>query len=243
MNIPYFFTDPVDPAATGLSLPEAQARHALQVLRLRVNDPVILTDGQGKRIHGQIADIAKKSCFVRITHTDSVPPARTSITIGLSLLKHSDRFEWFLEKVTELGIQEIIPLSCARTERLHFRMDRMRAIRISALLQSQQCWLPVLREPLSFQELIQVAPPQALKLIAHCAEGAKEELFTSAPQPNQSCLMLIGPEGDFTPEEIQLAVASGFHPVTLGATRLRTETAGITAAVLLRQLFSALPKR
>ena len=153
------------------------------------------------------------------------------ITIAISLLKNTNRFEWFLEKVTEIGVSEIIPLICERTEKEKFRHDRMNQICISAMLQSQQVWLPVLHEPLplSNQTIKQFIHQQ--KFIAHCYDGYKQQLNHQTINP--SSLILIGPEGDFTKAEIELAMQNNFVPVSLGETRLRTETAGVVAAAIL----------
>ena len=152
--------------------------------------------------------------------------------MAVSLVKNTARFEWFLEKATEIGVSEIMPLLCARTERQRFRHDRMQAILISAMLQSQQCRLPVLREPLKFDQLLKTAQ-QDNRFIAHCLPQQKQSLYELLTNIKGSSLMLIGPEGDFTTGEIAQALQQHFIPVTLGETRLRTETAGIVAAAWL----------
>ena len=142
--------------------------------------------------------------------------------------------EWFLEKATEIGVSEIIPLICERTEKQNFRFDRMKGICISAMLQSQQCWLPVLHEPGKYIEFIKYINerPDVKKFIAYCDDQAvKQNLSTF--QPLNHSTILIGPEGDFTKPEIELALQNDFTPVSLGETRLRSETAGIVAATLL----------
>jgi 16S rRNA (uracil1498-N3)-methyltransferase len=146
------------------------------------------------------------------------------------LIKNTNRFEWFLEKATEIGVSEIIPIICERTEKQNFRHDRMKNILISAMLQSQQAWLPILHEPIKFLEVVKNSSQQN-KYIAHCSEEEKKELSNETSR--KSSIILIGPEGDFTKNEIELAIENKFVPVTLGDTRLRTETAGMVAAVLL----------
>ena len=136
-----------------------------------------------------------------------------------------------MEKATEIGINEIIPLICERTEKEKFRFDRMNGILVSAMLQSQQTWLPHLHQPTSFDDVIRQAS-QEQKLIAHCLPDLKQQL--SSAVPHLSSLILIGPEGDFTQKEITAAIEQNFIPVALGETRLRTETAGMVAAALLR---------
>ena len=145
--------------------------------------------------------------------------------------KNVSRFEWFLEKATEIGVGEIIPLICERTEKEKFRQDRLQQILISAMLQSQQCHMPLLQEPLAFNKAVNLNFEQ--KFIAHCTDEKKAPLSTQSKRSTSS-LILIGPEGDFTNIEIELALNKKFVPVSLGENRLRTETAGIVAATLLQ---------
>jgi 16S rRNA (uracil1498-N3)-methyltransferase len=197
---------------------------------MKQGDRLHLTDGRGQLATAEIAEEYKKKCSVKIISLQSIDPPPRKITIAISLLKNNHRFEWFLEKATEIGIAEIIPLICERTERQHFRSDRMKNVLVSAMLQSQQSWLPVLQEPVAVDALL----PQLLqqhKFIAHCIDGEKRNL-RGAPGVEPQ-IILIGPEGDFTAAEIELALQQGFVPVTLGDTRLRTETAGVVAAALL----------
>jgi len=151
-------------------------------------------------------------------------------------LKNTSRFEWFLEKATEIGVSEIIPLICERTEKQKFRHDRVKGICVSAILQSQQTWLPVLHEPIKYVEDINSTKEkrELQKFIAHCDDQTgKRNLSTLKPLSHST--ILIGPEGDFTKDEIQFALENEFIPVSLGETRLRTETAGVVASVLLSQ--------
>jgi len=157
---------------------------------------------------------------------------KSKIAIAISPVKNNTRFEWFLEKATEIGVTEIIPLICNRTEKTVFKFDRMKSILVSAMLQSQQCWLPVLHEPTKFNSLI-TSSTQQQKFIAHCIDDAKRSLADLNNESLSSKIILIGPEGDFTADEIDLALQNQFSAVSLGATRLRTETAGIVAATLL----------
>ena len=160
------------------------------------------------------------------------------VSIAISLLKNANRFEWFLEKATEIGVSEIIPLICERTEKEKFRFDRMQGIVISAMLQSQQVWLPLLHEPVIFEN-VEIWIPKTIgsgnctNYIAHCMEGNKSMISHSHISTSSHSLICIGPEGDFTAQEIDLALQHNFTPVTLGETRLRTETAGLVAATLL----------
>jgi 16S rRNA (uracil1498-N3)-methyltransferase len=147
-------------------------------------------------------------------------------------MKNSSRFEWFLEKATEIGISEIIPLLCERTEKEKFRIDRMQTILVSAMLQSQQCWIPLLHEPSTFEDVIKASAHQQ-RFIAHCIDNEKKKLSDLMNSDHSSHIILIGPEGDFTPAEISSAAEYHYIAVSLGKTRLRTETAGVVAAVLL----------
>ena len=158
-----------------------------------------------------------------------MPEPQTSIAI--SFVKNPSRMEWFLEKATEIGIAAVYPLIAERTERTHFKADRWESIIVSAMLQSQQVWKTQLQEPVAFHELIS-RRFAGTKMIAHCEDDSKNSIVSLQKAVAQ--LILIGPEGDFSKEEITAALACGFHPVSLGITRLRTETAGIAAAVLLQ---------
>jgi 16S rRNA (uracil1498-N3)-methyltransferase len=192
-----------------------------------------LTNGKGDLFTTAITDNNRKRCAVEILKTSVVEHQPSKISIAISLVKNASRFEWFLEKATEIGIAEIIPLICARTEKQHFRLERMKGILVSAMLQSQQCWLPVLQEPIKYAEAVKNAV-QEVKFIAHCEhESSKVQLTAQNIHATSAPLILIGPEGDFTKEEIELALQNNFRPVALGNTRLRTETAGIVAATLL----------
>ncbi|MHA4808724.1 RsmE family RNA methyltransferase [Flavitalea flava] len=255
MALPCFYLSPDNIVAPGsgsvkeeMVLNEETSRHILQVLRMKPGELLQLTDGRGNLLTASIVDDHKKKCLVRIQSTVYHPMRERKVSIGISLVKNASRFEWFLEKATEIGVTEIIPLLCERTEKQHFRQDRMENILVSAMLQSQQTWLPVLQPQITFSQVIEIAGHGQL-FIAHCLEEEKISLtdaMTSAAsnaegvQPENdddtivsSQLILIGPEGDFSGTEIALARQHGFIPVTLGGSRLRTETAGMVAAALL----------
>lgn len=230
MTVPFFYINHVDPSEKIISLDEDTSRHIVQVLRMKKGEKVNLTDGKGILITAAILEADKKYCKAVATETTTRKPTTRNIVIAISLLKNANRFEWFLEKATEIGVSEIIPLICSRTEKEKFRFERLNAICISAMLQSQQCRLPVLHEPLLFNKAI-TAIQSDQKFIAHCAEGKKKQLGQRSV--SGSAAILIGPEGDFTEREIQLALENNFIPVSLGETRLRTETAGVVAAIKL----------
>lgn len=233
MALPIFFIDAFDTAASLITLNEETSKHVVQVLRMQVGEQLNLTDGKGYLITTEITEAHKKQCVVKIKGTSFKEQGSSKTTIAISLVKNASRFEWFLEKATEIGVNEIIPLICERTERQHFRYERMKAILVSAMLQSQQVWLPVLREPVRYEDLMNLKSEDSLKLIAHCEETEKQQLSNLQIKQSSNSIILIGPEGDFSPAEIELALNNNFQPVALGETRLRTETAGMVAAVMM----------
>lgn len=246
--LPYFYIPVYDKGPTEIVLDEDNSRHIVQVLRMKPGEQLQLTDGKGNLLKVRLVDDHKKRAVVKLEESLSPAPPQKKISIAISLLKNANRFEWFLEKAMELGVTEILPLLCERTEKQHFRQDRMQAILVSAMLQSQQAWLPLLGSPAPFSRVVE-GSHQERRFIAHCLEKEKTSLAEAIrtgidpssadatgeagrPLPGSS-LILIGPEGDFSPEEIEFALREGFTPVTLGGTRLRSETAGVAAAALL----------
>ncbi len=233
MQLPFFYIETYDASAKTIVLDEDTSRHVVSVLRMQEGEKLNLTDGKGNLISCEISNAHKKHCEVSVlTSVINHPPAK-HISIAISLLKNTNRFEWFLEKATEIGVNEIIPLICERTEKQKFRYDRMKGICISAMLQSQQTWLPVLHEPVQFSKMQMDKYADYQKLIAHCDEGNKQSISDLHIGTSAQCLICIGPEGDFTSSEINLALQNNFTSVSLGETRLRTETAGVVAATLL----------
>jgi 16S rRNA (uracil1498-N3)-methyltransferase len=230
MSVPFFYEPNIKAGASNFELSEASSRHCIQVLRMRTGAVLNLTNGKGAKFEASILSEDRKAAVVQIQSESSIPANQRSLSIGIALLKNSDRFEWMLEKITEIGVSQIFPLTSKRSEQHRFRFDRYQQILIAAMLQSQQCWLPILEEPQSVEKLIQQSKHD-LKLIAHCEEDAKNPLQLVRPSLNS--LILIGPEGDFSREEIELALQHNFLPVSLGETRLRTETAGVVAITLL----------
>ena len=233
MALPFFYLPSYSAGQTEIVLDEDNSRHIIQVLRMQSGERLQLTDGKGVLLEAEIIEDHKKKCRVRVLSSRVFPPRPKQVTLAISLLKNANRFEWMLEKAMEIGVGEIIPLLCQRTEKQHFRQDRMQGILVSALLQSQQVWLPVLHPPTAFGAVLQTAGGYTRRYIAHCLEEEKTSLKTAGGGATGPSIILIGPEGDFSPEEIQQALAGGYQPVTLGGTRLRTETAGIVAATLL----------
>jgi len=235
MAFPFFYINEYTTSQKEILLDEDTSRHVVQVLRMKEGEKLNLTDGKGSLITAEVIDAHKKHCSVKIIDCQLKTQDPRKVVIAISLLKNTSRFEWFLEKATEIGISEIIPLICERTEKQKFRFDRMKGICISAMLQSQQCWLPILDEPVKYIEYIKSIKDNAelTKFIAHCEEQNQKNSLSTFQLLNHSTI-LIGPEGDFTKNEIELALQNNFIPVSLGETRLRTETAGIVAATLLK---------
>ena len=233
MTIPFFYISSYDGTQQQIVLDEEVSKHIVQVLRMKVGEQLNLTDGKGTLLTCGITAGNKRHCEVEVLSSVIYPFLSKKITIAISFLKNANRFEWFLEKATEIGVTEIIPIICERTEKEKFRYDRMQGICISAMLQSQQCWLPVLQQPISFIKLVEQLTASQ-KFIAHCDEGIKQNLHSHIGTAAPSCIC-IGPEGDFTEKEIEMALQNNFIPVSLGDTRLRTETAGIVASILLKQ--------
>jgi 16S rRNA (uracil1498-N3)-methyltransferase len=234
MALPFFYITDIAPNQTELELDEDTSKHVVQVLRMTKGERLNLTDGKGNRWETSIEDDHRKRCKVKIITHQFQPWQGRKVSIGISLLKNAARFEWFLEKATEIGVKEIIPLLCTRTEKEKFREDRLQQVLVSAMLQSQQCWLPVLHAPIAYELLFRQEEIASIeeKYIAHCLP--EKQSLISALKPNaHSRIILIGPEGDFTEQEINMALAHQFVAVALGENRLRTETAGMVAAGLL----------
>jgi 16S rRNA (uracil1498-N3)-methyltransferase len=230
MGLPYFYIPAFDGNSGELTLDEDTSKHIIQVLRMHPGEALQLTDGKGSLLTAVIADDHRKRCRVTVGPVAMSPPRIRTVTIAISPLKNATRLEWFLEKAAEIGVTRIIPLLCARTERQSVRMDRLRQIAISAMLQSQQTWLPEVDQPMEIGRLLALPAPGNL-FIAHCLEGTQPITRSEIDMP--ATLILIGPEGDFTPREVEAALAAGYLPVSLGPNRLRTETAGVVAATLL----------
>ncbi len=231
MSVPYFF-EPSLPILPGhFTLSAETAKHCVQVLRMKEGAMIVLTDGIGNRYDATILSANKKETVVMLANKTIVQANNPVTSIAISFVKNPSRMEWFLEKATEIGISHFFPLLTERTEKHHFKIDRWENIIVSAMLQSKQVWKPILHQPIHFTELIK-RPFDGQKLIAHCEMGDKK-LLANLQQKNQQ-LILIGPEGDFSPSEIDSAFNIGFTSVSLGNNRLRTETAGLVAAVLLQ---------
>ena len=227
------FAPDLTATATTYQLSEEESKHAVRVLRLGAGDAVALLDGRGGLYQAEIAEANPKRCQLRITGHETTPSRSHFTHVAVAPTKNLDRMEWFVEKAVEVGVERISFLRCARSERRELKLDRLEKIAISALKQSGQAWLPQLDEMQDFTTFVTEVAPETT-YIAHLEEGERTALAQVAGA-GLGCCVLIGPEGDFTPGEIALALAKGIRPVTLGASRLRTETAAL-AAVFTVQL-------
>ena len=231
MALPFFYKQDLDSLAVDVLLDEDTSKHIVQVLRMQNKAQLQLTNGRGDLFTAEITDSNRKKCVVRILKIDHLKRSTNNTTLAISLIKNNHRFEWFLEKATEIGVFQIVPIICERTEKTAFKFDRMKSILISAMLQSQQSWLPILQEPIKLADFVKQVGAMN-KFIAHC-ENSEAKIQLHSLQPFTHSAILIGPEGDFTIDEIAMALQNNFIPVALGNTRLRTETAGVVAATLL----------
>lgn len=209
------------------ALSEDESRHAIKVLRLKEGDKIEILDGVGATYIAEIIDANAKKCEVNIVEKIKHPKPLYSIEIVVSPTKNADRIEWFLEKATEIGISKLTLIQAERTERKKVRIDRLEKIAISAMKQSKTHFLPEISELKILNDVLE-SLFDGQRFIAHCIEDEKQHLMTQM-LPEGKYQILIGPEGDFTQEEIDLAISKGFKPITLGENRLRTETAALYA--------------
>jgi len=222
------------PTISDLHLSEEESHHATRVLRLKLDDYITLIDGKGTTAIGQVTELNKKALSYKIINSRFEKIILPEIHIAIAPTKSNDRFEFFLEKVTELGISSITPLQCSNSERKNIKLDRFEKIVLSAVKQSGNLHLPKVNELTKFSDFVSSTTSDIAYFIAHCEDdNSKQELKDNLKNYKKVCI-LIGPEGDFTPEEIILAKTNNFKPVSLGQTRLRTETAGIIACHTVR---------
>ncbi|MFC5282424.1 16S rRNA (uracil(1498)-N(3))-methyltransferase [Pedobacter alpinus] len=224
-----------DIASTIYQLDEEESKHCIRVLRLKLNDKVNLIDGKGGFYLAEIIqDHPKKTILEVLEAQKDFSKRNHHLHIAVAPTKNIDRFEWFLEKATEIGIDEITPIICERSERKEIKHDRSNKILTAAIKQSLKAFHPVLNPQISFKEFIAKAKTD-VKFIAHCEEGHKGFMKDNF-KPNLNYLVLIGPEGDFSIQEIEYALQNGFVPITLGESRLRTETAALQACFEINYL-------
>ena len=219
------------PDINGLRHPlnEEESAHAVRALRLKAGDEISLVDGRGGLYKAQIVEIHHKHCEIEVLeHQTDYGKRPYRLHIGIAPTKNIDRFEWFIEKATEIGIDEITPLLCERSERKQVNIERLQRIMISAMKQSKKAYLPRLNEMTALGQWMDTQNSSGCCYIAHCNEGDMPSLKT-AYYPGRDVAIAIGPEGDFSTHEVMKAIACGFKGISLGTSRLRTETAGIVA--------------
>jgi len=233
----YFY---VPNAESSNELPVEEAAHASRVLRLESGDEVFLIDGAGCFFKAQLTLVTKSRCLYDIV--ERLPQEKTwygRIAIAMAPTKVIDRVEWTLEKATEIGIDEFSLLNCAFSERRNVKLERLDKIVVAAVKQSRKAWKPLLNDLQSFEHFVK-QPRKGVKYIAHCyAEIDKKDLYNELTQLNcdDEVTILIGPEGDFSTEEVRLAISQGYVSVSLGQSRLRTETAALAATMIAQLAF------
>ena len=222
-----FYSPTITEATEIFSFDKEESKHIIKVLRKKDTDILHVTNGLGFLFTTEITLASDSKCTVKIISFEKAPPSTFRLHLAVAPTKMNDRFEWFLEKATEIGIHEITPIICDHSERKVINIERFDKILLAAMKQSNEVYLPKLNNAVTFREFINLKQ-EGLKMIAHCEETDKRTL-KSVLKPNQELTMLIGPEGDFSEKEIALALNNDFIPVSLGNTRLRTETAAIVA--------------
>lgn len=226
-SLPLFYHNQQLIANTTLQLDEDNAKHIVQVLRMQVGDALRITNGQGGVADAVIADAAKKRCAVTLSKVTHHEPAKHKLHLAVAFTKNTSRNEWLLEKATELGVSTIIPLMATRSEKERIREERWTGILVSAMMQSQQYYLPVLAAPTKFADVLSQYKDVAQKLVGHCIDEVPRQSLTVAMQAAKETIVLIGPEGDFTAEEVRLCADNGYVGITMASQRLRTETAAM----------------
>ena len=222
-----FYNPTIDETTESFSFDKEESKHIIKVLRKKDTDILFVTNGLGLLFKTEITLASDNKCTVQILSLEKTEPSKFQLHLAVAPTKMNDRYEWFLEKATEIGIHEITPIICDRSERKVINRERFEKILLTAMKQSNVLFLPKLNQAISFKEFIK-NKKEGLQLIAHCEETDKKSL-KSVLKTNENVTLLIGPEGDFSEKEIALALENNYSPVSLGNTRLRTETAAIVA--------------
>lgn len=220
-------------------LTEEESRHCIRVLRMQCGDTLWLTDGRGTLYTARIAEADARRCAVEVvSQQEEFEKMPYRLTMAVAPTKNIDRYEWFLEKATEVGVSEIYPLECDHSERRVVKFDREERVITSAVKQSLKAYHPLLYEMTPVRQVITM-PFEGRRFIAHCDRSTGERRYMGdILKKGENALILIGPEGDFSPEEITFALANGFEQISLGSQRLRTETAAVAATVMVSMLNS-----
>lgn len=222
-----FYSPTLDNSSKQFFFSAEESKHIVRVLRKKEGDILKITDGKGRLFEAKILETDVKKCKAQIVSAEKIIPRLHTLHMAVAPTKMNDRFEWFLEKATEIGINEITPIRCEHSERKVIKNERLERVVQSAMKQSLQAYLPQLNPLVSFDDFIE-QDFDGLKFIAHCVEDEKAELKRRVI-PDKDVLILIGPEGDFSEKEIRKAYDKGFVSISLGRNRLRTETAAIVA--------------
>ena len=222
-----FYNPNIDETTEYFSFDKEESKHIIKVLRKKDTDILFVTNGSGLLFKTEITLASDNKCTVKILSFEKAEPSKFHLHLAVAPTKMNDRFEWFLEKATEIGIHEITPIICDRSERKVVNNDRFDKILLTAMKQSNVLFLPKLNNATTLKEFLK-RKNEGLQLIAHCEETEKKSL-KSILKPNENVTLLIGPEGDFSEKEIALALENKYIPVSVGNTRLRTETAAIVA--------------
>lgn len=222
-----FYFKNIDSQSTSFSFDKEESKHITKVLRKKEGDILFVTNGLGILFKTEITLASDSKCSVRILSIDGNEKPKYNLHLAVAPTKMNDRYEWFLEKATEIGVQEITPIICDHSERKVIKTERFDKIVLSAMKQSNQLFLPKLNEPITFKEFVKKSL-EGQKFIAHCEEADKKTL-KEVLKSCENCTILIGPEGDFSLKEIEIAIKNNYNPVSLGHTRLRTETAAVVA--------------
>ncbi len=222
-----FYNPTINETTQNFSFDKEESKHIIKVMRKKGGDILYVTNGLGVLFKIEITLGSDIKCTVKIISFEQAEKPKYHLHLAVAPTKMNDRYEWFLEKATEMGISEITPIICDHSERKFVKNDRFDKIILSAMKQSSQVFLPKLNEPIAFKDFIKNQTNGQL-FIGHCEETEKKSLKNEL-KPNTDVTILIGPEGDFSNKEIALAIENNYIPVSLGATRLRTETAAIVA--------------
>ena len=222
-----FYNPTINETTENFSFDKEESKHIIKVMRKKGGDILYVTNGLGVLFKTEITLGSDIKCTVKIISFEQAEKPKYHLHLAVAPTKMNDRYEWFLEKATEMGISEITPIICDHSERKFVKNDRFDKIIQSAMKQSAQVFLPKLNEPIAFKDFIKNQTNGQL-FIGHCEETKKKSLKNEL-KPNTDVTILIGPEGDFSNKEIALAIENNYIPVSLGATRLRTETAAIVA--------------
>lgn len=228
----YFYCPTIDEQQASFTLDEAESKHISRVLRLVIGDEIIILNGKGLVFQCEITSVGKK-CSVTVLKVEKYEAEQPHIHIAIAPTKNNDRLEWFIEKTTEIGVSEITPIICSNSERKIIKLERLQKTAIAAIKQSGRAFLPKINEAIKFKDFLKKHNAEQ-KFIAHCYEENQQhlkELYTLG----KDVLILIGPEGDFSLEEVENAMKNhNFIPISLGRNRLRTETAGVYACTTIK---------